>query len=157
MIVTGIDPGVRGKLVTLDSCSRTATCYDIPFYEGEENLIDWEVAKLFTGKCYLEKVGVRPMFGAAAAFTFGGIYYQLRTLLWGNEHELVTPQAWQGHMLGRGAAGTTKARARAAFERLVKQEHQRYMTKDCIDAFLIANYGLHLNGIFVNSWVVIKG
>ena len=100
----------------------------------------------------LEKVGTRPSFSSAAAFVFGGIYYQLLSIVYPFKTHFPTPQEWQAHCLGSGPAGTTKARSKVAFEMLNKTVYHPWMTHDFHDAWHLANYALHRRNYFERNW-----
>jgi len=151
VIVTGIDPGCSGWIVTCDTSAMTAVCYPIPFYDDNivmgigEHIRDSDMI-------WMERLwGCR----GAGAFKFGGVYYQLLAQLRDYPHELVTPQHWQAAMIGKGPSGTTKIRAREVFKGYIRA-WDKLIGNDLIDAFLISQYGLCQAGINLKGWEIIK-
>ena len=108
--ITGIDPGVSGAAVTLDSMTGSIIAQSkLPFMKtGKRNRLDslcflTQISALHRPDVVvIEDVAARPGNGAAAMFAFGegaGRVQGVCTAYLGEDVALITPQKWQGGIL----------------------------------------------------------
>lgn len=160
MDVLGIDPGRTGFIVELNSSTLAARTLPIPFrpdgivcYRTIKRHFDLKAIDLMI----LERVSMQPKFSASAAHTFGKCIGQLQMLLSAFPFAEVASPTWQKVMhLNYPDAWDAKAKSMAAFQRLNPnfKAGKKKVSKDLVDAFLIAAYGLKTSGVNINvNWV----
>lgn len=162
MIVIGIDPGLKGGIVAIESPRKVILSHAMPLIGGKElDLVELKtlfvhIKKLATERqcdvtVFLEKVRSRPGQGVVAMFTFGRGLGMLEGLLTALEIPMqqVVPQAWVHEMhAGMDRKLTPKARSMLAIRRLYPDINLMATAKSTkmhdglIDAALIATYGM---------------
>lgn len=157
MIITGIDPGACGAIVSIlpdhslewvrfrDTDQFNKSCYQLKeFFE-----------RLHTdGAIYLEKVHSMPGQGVSSVFTFGRMVGVVEGMMKqeGLQYNLVQPQEWQRHLrletiVGKATfknAAAKKLARKKAYLEVAKKLFPKYakdITLDIADAILIAEYG----------------
>ena len=160
MDVIGIDPGQTGYIVELNSATSEARTLPIPFrpdgivcYRTIKSYFDLKEIDLMI----LERVTMQPKFSAVAAHTFGKCIGQLQMLLSAFPFSEVSSRTWQKVMhLGFPDSWGPKEKSMGAFQRLNPnfKAGKKKVSKDLVDAFLIAAYGLKVSGVNINiNWV----
>jgi hypothetical protein len=152
MVVTGIDPGKDGQVVTLDSNSFVG--YSQRLRYSKDGLLDAELLKshLDTHKpnlVLLEKVGGRAGWGATQNFSFGCNWAQVRLTISSYPYRLIAPQTWQ-KLIHQGVATniSTKERSLVAYEQLYPNRplpvgpKSKRPDDNLIDALLLATFGM---------------
>jgi len=144
--ILGIDPGQNGGLVLRDPQGAIIACDKMPATERDlfDSLNEYmnmvvEYSTADTLFCYLEKVGARPMQGAAGMWKFAEHYGNLRMALTALliPYELVLPNTWQ-KFFSCQTKGDKKVTYRKAQEMFpsIKTTHWN------ADALLISEYGV---------------
>lgn len=96
----GIDPGAKGALCILDPSSNYPTLFaDLSLKNKASELltvINYELDQS-PALIALEDVHSLPGMSAKSNFTFGGMFWRIKTILdcAQAEYEMVTPKAWQ--------------------------------------------------------------
>lgn len=96
----GIDPGAKGALCILDPSSPyTTRFYDLDPKESAQELLLSLQAEFSQGPFMvaLESIHSLPGMSAKSNFTFGGMFWRIKTILEcvPVEYELVPPKCWQ--------------------------------------------------------------
>ena len=152
MKVIGIDPGKTGWWCLLDSETRIASASKLPF--REDGILDLEAMPTDFNVAYVEKVHVNSAFmPSAPAFVFGVAVGQILAWVSAYRYVHVTPVAWQK----RAFAGITKTKekksqSKEAFAKLNPKQPFKKLDHNMCDSFLIAEHGLHENGIIIEGW-----
>lgn len=122
----GIDPGMDGGIVALDSSGRCVLAVPMPTInvakKGKRRVVDLsglvsllrdEAIGNMDALVVVEKVSARPGEGAASSFQFGRCYGSLEAALTalGATWSAETPQVWQRSVLAGVEGDDTKARA----------------------------------------------
>lgn len=156
MNVLGIDPGQKGALalvasdatlidlVDMPTIQITKTRAEIDSHRLVEILEDWRGLE-GEYRVLVERQQAMPKQGAASGFTIGQGYGVLLGIFSAQKvsHEIVQPKAWQGAVLGKIAAGTSKDRSRLHAQRLYPEaDLGRRKDEGRSDAVCIALYGL---------------
>lgn len=157
MIITGIDPGACGAIVSIleDHSLEWVRFRDFDQF----NLSCFQLQEFFErltndGTIYLEKVHSMPGQGVSSVFTFGRMVGVVEGMMKQERlrYSLVSPQEWQNYLgLGnitgkstfKNAAAKKLARKKAYLE-IAKKLFPKYakdITLDIADAILIAEYG----------------
>lgn len=160
MIITGIDPGACGAIVSIlpdhslewvrfrDTDQFNKSCYQVKEFLERISLLATD------GQVYLEKVHSMPGQGVSSVFTFGRMAGIIEGMMKqeGLQYNLVQPQEWQrflklenivGKTTFKNAAAKKLARKKAYLE-VAKKLFPKYakdITLDIADAVLIAEYG----------------
>ena len=152
MIIVGIDPGLSGAVVFLNTIDRQLDIYDMPTVEVTRNgkkkrelsaqLLSNVLSAHVVNGAYLERVNAMAGQGVSSVFSFGrssgiveGILaaYDITTTL-------VTPQTWQKSMEVRGGKDGSRERAMQLFPTHVAM-FARGKDDGRADAALMAAYG----------------
>ena len=151
-LILGIDPGLKGGLVLLNSKRECVFKEPMPLVGKELDVL--ELRKILSGweieHCWIEQVHALPKVGAGSSFKFGKVVGQtLSTLsLSGIGYNLVSPRTWQKELGLAQRDGSTKERALQASKRLFPKLDLTISTRSrkphdgLVDALLIAEYGL---------------
>jgi len=152
MIIVGIDPGLSGAVVFLNTIDRQLDIYDMPTVEVTRNgkkkrelsaqLLSNVLSAHVVNGAYLERVNAMAGQGVSSVFSFGrssgiveGILaaYDITTTL-------VTPQTWQKSMEVRGGKDGSRERAMQLFPTHAAM-FARVKDDGRADAALMAAYG----------------
>jgi len=152
MIIVGIDPGLSGAVVFLNTIDRQLDIYDMPTVEVTRNgkkkrelsaqLLSNVLSAHVVNGAYLERVNAMAGQGVSSVFSFGrssgiveGILaaYDITTTL-------VTPQTWQKSMEVRGGKDGSRERAMQLFP-MHAAMFARVKDDGRADAALMAAYG----------------
>lgn len=162
MITVGIDPGLTGGIVAIESPRKVIFSQVMPLIGNKEiDLV--ELRTLLLGlkqraadkgtilTVFLEKVRSRPGQGVVAMFTFGRGLGMLEGMLTALEIPVqqITPQAWVKEMHA-GMDGRLKPKARSLLVvrrlypdiNLLASARSTKMHEGLMDAALIATYGM---------------
>lgn len=151
MLVAGIDTGLNGAIVLLDTLEKTAHFYKLKYRSDE--LIDSVnmfqcLPELKNSIVYIEKTRGRGMsttdkkaaWGSSQNFGMGANYGKLRQLFETIPYHLVEPKSWQKYAHEGTNADSAKLRSMQAFVRLNPDAKIKH--NGIIDAFFIARFGL---------------
>ena len=161
MQILGIDPGLTGGLVLLDSNSlQIVGMIPMPTVTSKHKEIDRLALQRFINKCspdfiVLEQVNGRPGQSAKSTFTFGKVFGICLMAIAEYKHCLVPPIAWQkiAHQgIVRGDVPDAKRRSLIAANRLWPKES--FTLSGCkkphdglVDAALIAYFKIWYNHV----------
>ncbi len=121
--ILGVDPGVTGAL-TLLWPDQSCRVIDMPTLEVKPRRV-LDLAKLadifddlekHRPAVWMEQVGPRPTDGCVAAFSFGGMYWGLRSMCAAHRLplEVVAPVKWRRAIGLKAGDGKDASRARAS-------------------------------------------
>lgn len=152
MIVIGIDPGLSGAVVFLDTDARTLEVHDMPTVEvlrGGKRKRELS-AQMLSGilgarradGAYLERVNAMAGQGVTSVFSFGRSSGIVEGILAAYDipTTLVTPQSWQKAIEVRGGKDGSRERAMQLFPSHASL-FSRVKDDGRADAALIAAYG----------------
>lgn len=162
MVIVGIDPGLKGALVAIESGRKVLFSHPMPLIGGKEIDLAEVRALLVSAKeraerlqvpvtVVLEKVRSRPGQGVVSMFTFGRGLGMIEGLVAGLSMPIqqVTPQAWVKELHeGIDQKLSAKARSMLVVRRLypdlnlLATPRSKKLHDGLIDAALIATYGL---------------
>jgi crossover junction endodeoxyribonuclease RuvC len=152
MIILGIDPGLSGAVVFLDTSTRELDIYDMPTVEVTRNgkkkreLSAQLLSNIMSGHqvhgAFLERVNAMAGQGVSSVFSFGRSSGIVEGILAAYDipTTLVTPQAWQKAMEVRGGKDGSRERAMQLFG-AYSGMFARVKDDGRSDAALIAAYG----------------
>ncbi|AFU86809.1 Holliday junction resolvase [Caulobacter phage CcrRogue] len=158
MKIIGVDPGISGGVVLLDTEACSLTVADMPTEPSTKGrrlassaLLTVFLHDVQPDHIFLEEVGVRPGEGAVGAFSFGRGLGRLEGVAAGTRTALttVTPQEWKRVTKTPADKKRAIARAYQLFPRCVKLfQGPRGGEKDGrAEAALIAFYGAMKLGV----------
>jgi crossover junction endodeoxyribonuclease RuvC len=152
MIILGIDPGLSGAMVFLNTADNTIAVEDMPTVEVKRNnklkrevspqLVAAMIIKRHVDAAFLEKVNAMAGQGVSSVFSFGRSAGIMEGVLAAFDipTTLVTPQAWQKAMNVRDGKDGSRERAMQLFPASAEL-FQRKKDDGRSDAALIAKYG----------------
>jgi crossover junction endodeoxyribonuclease RuvC len=152
MIILGIDPGLSGAMVFLNTADNTIAVEDMPIVEVKRNnklkrevspqLVAAMIIKRHVDAAFLEKVNAMAGQGVSSVFSFGRSAGIMEGVLAAFDipTTLVTPQAWQKAMNVRDGKDGSRERAMQLFPASAEL-FQRKKDDGRSDAALIAKYG----------------
>jgi crossover junction endodeoxyribonuclease RuvC len=152
MIILGIDPGLSGAMVFLNTADNTIAVEDMPTVEVKRNnklkrevspqLVAAMIIKRHVDAAFLEKVNAMAGQGVSSVFSFGRSAGIMEGVLAAFDipTTLVTPQAWQKSMNVRDGKDGSRERAMQLFPASAEL-FQRKKDDGRSDAALIAKYG----------------
>jgi hypothetical protein len=166
MKISGIDPGTKGYVVTVDTMSEMAWKYRLRFdAQGLLNYGDFVDGFLDNHNpdlILLEKVNGREGWGATQTFSFGYVYGQLHLAikLGTRPYRLVSPQTWQKEMhKGISPKLKPKTRSEIAYQQMFPHDpvpiasRAKKRNDNITDSLLIAAYGaLTFGGGIYKPW-----
>ena len=152
MIIIGIDPGLSGAVVFLNTATHDLDIYDMPTVEVTRNgkkkreLSAQLLSNILSGHkvtaAYLERVNAMAGQGVSSVFSFGRSSGIVEGILAAFDipTTLVTPQAWQKAMEVRAGKDGSRERAMQLFPAHAGM-FARVKDDGRSDAALIAAYG----------------
>ena len=152
MIIIGIDPGLSGAVVFLNTATHDLDIYDMPTVEVTRNgkkkreLSAQLLSNILSGHkvtaAYLERVNAMAGQGVSSVFSFGRSSGIVEGILAAFDipTTLVTPQAWQKAMEVRSGKDGSRERAMQLFPAHAGM-FARVKDDGRSDAALIAAYG----------------
>lgn len=160
MRVLGIDPGMSGYFVELDTVEKTARYSAMPI-RPDDNLDSVVIAERFSLGSYdiivIEDVGVNPIWGKKALFNFGYNVGQLQLIVSQFPHIAVKSSEWKrflGLMVKKGE--DPKGPSAELFTRLNPQHGFRKLNHNLVDAYMLAHFALVKAGITQGGWNFIE-
>lgn len=154
MSILGIDPGLTGGIILIDS-NGTMQCQHV--MPSVSNLLDTAALSLIfanlkpvTNHCFIEAVNAFPGQGVSSSLKFGRVYGIAEGIIAALKipYTLVSPIAWQKEIhAGVERKLDPKERSRIATSRLFPgldlraTEHCRKPHDGLVDALLIAEFG----------------
>jgi len=153
VIVLGVDPGVTGALVALDTELGALQILDMPTGQvttstgktrmeiNEAAMVHW-IKALQPDQAMVERVGAAPGQGVVSMFRFGMSYGVVRGVLaaLGISTTLVQPSIWRRTLGVSTGKDGSRLRASQLFP-LYSQHFSRVKDHGRADAALIAKYG----------------
>lgn len=156
MIIIGIDPGLSGAVVFLNTATHDLDIYDMPTVEVTRNgkkkreLSAQLLSNILSGHkvtaAYLERVNAMAGQGVSSVFSFGRSSGIVEGILAAFDipTTLVTPQAWQKAMEVRAGKDGSRERAMQLFPAHAGM-FARVKDDGRSDAALIAAYGMRIS------------
>ncbi len=156
MKILGIDPGLKGGIVILDTEALTATVFRMPVNEvkkGKKKKNVYDIVRVFASipegiyKSFMEQVGAMPGQGVSSTWRFAEGVGILKSAVYARTGELatpVTPQKWKKHFELTDDKNLSRDRAMELFPLAAPQwktKRARILDEGTTEAALIAAYG----------------
>lgn len=165
MILTAIDPGKEGAVLTVDSEANRGFYLLLDYAKDgilKADPIKDLIKHVPPQKVFIEKVGGRGGWGATHNFNYGLCYGQLRYLIAssGYPHQLLTPAIWQKTVHeGIDVKLEAKVKSQLAYRNLFPKDPIAAKRKGkahdgVVDALLILVHAFERFGIISSDWVL---
>jgi len=158
--VLGIDPGISGYFVELDTAEKAAR-YSPMLIRPDGNLDSNAISDKFSFGSYdmivIEDVSVNPLWGKKSIFNFAYNVGQLQLIVSQFPHIAVRSNAWKkalGLMVTKGK--DPKGPSAELFIRLNPFHGFKKPNHNLIDAYMLAHYALINSGITMGGWNFIQ-
>lgn len=166
MIISGIDPGLKGAIVTIDNKTNEGWIYCLTYTSNKvlaAHKLEAFLKQVRPSRIYLEKNTGRKGWASSASYSMGNYWGQLRYAIARLELSCteVTPRSWQNELHQGLAHINAKDRSKASYQSLFpglipKLKNQRNLHDGVIDALLICAYGFSRYNKCIGSEITLK-
>lgn len=162
MKILGIDPGLLGGIVILDTDTLVATVYRMPVNEvkkGKKKKNVYDLIKVFecipegVKTAYMEQVGAMPGQGVSSTWRFAEGFGLLKSAVYartGSLVNLVTPQKWKKYFDLSEDKNLSRTKVLEIFPLAAPQwktKRAKILNEGVVEAALIAAYAALTTGV----------
>jgi crossover junction endodeoxyribonuclease RuvC len=159
MIITGIDPGLKGGITVLDFKEGTIQVYRMPVTETVKRVkgknkktSHYDLPRLFeviplATETFMERVGAMPGQGVSSTWRFAEGYGLLKSAIYGQNHRIATlvgPSTWKKYFELSDDKNLSRTRALELFPLAApgwKSKRAKILDEGVTESALIAAWG----------------